>query len=97
MSVICADAVSWWRFQCELLMRLWIDLANSPHVPFFRALIEEFVARGAEIEFTARDFAETIPLARAAGLSPHAIGGYGGGPNSRDTGRVIKQAWATGS
>jgi len=75
-------------------MRLWIDLANSPHVPFFRALIEEFVARGAEIEFTARDFAETIPLARAAGLSPHAIGGYGGRRISGKAGNLSRRAWA---
>ena len=47
-------------------MRLWIDLANSPHVPFFKALAARFVERGHEIEITARDFAETVPLAKAA-------------------------------
>ncbi len=50
-------------------MRLWIDLANSPHVPFFRALANRFIAQGHEIETTAREFAETIPLARAADSS----------------------------
>src|SRR5437763_1749864 len=44
-------------------MRIWIDLANSPHVPFFRALIPEFVARGHHVELTARDFAQTVYLA----------------------------------
>ena len=42
---------------------IWIDLANSPHVPFFRALIPEFVGRGHEVEISARDFAQTVELA----------------------------------
>jgi len=41
-------------------LRIWIDLSNSPHVPFFRALIPEFVARGHEVEITARNFAQTV-------------------------------------
>ena len=60
-------------------MRIWIDLANSPHVPFFRALIPEFVARGHQVEITARDFAQTVELALNAGMTPHVIGGHGGG------------------
>ncbi|MGH9879954.1 MAG: DUF354 domain-containing protein, partial [Pyrinomonadaceae bacterium] len=55
-------------------MRIWIDLANSPHVPFFRALIPEFKKRGHQVEITARDFAETVALAEAAGLNPQVIG-----------------------
>jgi len=38
--------------------RIWIDLANSPHVPFFAALIPEFRQRGHQIEVTARDYAQ---------------------------------------
>jgi predicted glycosyltransferase len=60
-------------------MRIWIDLANSPHVPFFRALIPEFAARGHQVEISARDFAQTVELATNAGLMPHVIGGHGGG------------------
>ena len=41
-------------------MRIWIDLANSPHVPFFRALIPEFTARGHHVEISARDYAQTV-------------------------------------
>jgi len=59
-------------------MRIWIDLANSPHVPFFSALNEEFAERGHEVELTARDFAETVDLARAAGLEAQVIGTHGG-------------------
>lgn len=60
-------------------MRIWIDLANSPHVPFFHALIPEFIARGHSVEISARDFAQTVELATKAGMMAHVIGGHGGG------------------
>jgi uncharacterized protein len=82
-------------------MRIWIDLANSPHVPFFRALIPEFNRRGHEIEITARDFAETVPLAVAAELSPEIIGGHGGKELTGKAGNLFGRAralrsWARG-
>ena len=60
-------------------MRIWIDLANSPHVPFFGALAREFARRGHESEFTARRYAQTVEMAEAAGLRPSVVGGHGGG------------------
>jgi predicted glycosyltransferase len=77
-------------------MRLWIDLANSPHVPFFRALINRFEAAGHEIEVTARDFAETVPLANAASLSPDVVGAHGGRAVSAKAGNLMSRAWALG-
>jgi len=75
-------------------MRIWIDLANSPHVPFFRALIPEFVAHGHQVEITARDFAQTVELALNAGMMPHVIGGHGGGSISGKAGNLIGRAGA---
>ena len=75
-------------------MRIWIDLANSPHVPFFRALIDDFKSRGHEIEITARQFAETVPLALAAGLAPVVIGGHGGRELTGKAGNLFHRAWA---
>jgi predicted glycosyltransferase len=75
-------------------MRIWIDLANSPHVPFFSALIPEFVARGHQIEITARDFAQTVELALKAGLTPHVVGGHGGGTISGKAGNLVGRAGA---
>jgi predicted glycosyltransferase len=75
-------------------MRIWIDLANSPHVPFFRALIPEFVARGHQVEITARDFAQTVELAMKAGMTPHVIGGHGGGSMTGKAGNLIGRAAA---
>lgn len=75
-------------------MRIWIDLANSPHVPFFRALANEFSERGHEIEITAREFAETVPLAEAAGFAPTVIGGHGGRELAGKAGNLFQRAWA---
>jgi uncharacterized protein len=35
--------------------KIWIDIDNSPHVPFFRPIIEELENRGCQILLTARD------------------------------------------
>lgn len=78
-------------------MRLWIDLANSPHVPFFRALIDRFVQHGHEVKVTARDFAETIPLAKAANLSIEVIGEHAGPQVSAKAGNLMSRAWSLAS
>jgi predicted glycosyltransferase len=78
-------------------MKIWIDLANSPHVPFFRALNDRFLADGHEVEFTARDFAETVPLATAARLSPHIVGVHGGKPVTAKAGNLMSRAWSLAS
>src|SRR6185436_2739982 len=73
-------------------MRIWIDLANSPHVPFFHALIPEFTARGHRVEITARDFAQTVELAINAGMMPHVIGRHGGGTIRGKAGNLVGRA-----
>ncbi len=75
-------------------MRIWIDLANSPHVPFFRALIPEFTSRGHQVEITARDFAQTVALAAQAGMLPHVVGGHGGGSIAGKAGNLVGRAAA---
>ena len=82
-------------------MLIWVDLANSPHVPFFRALKSGLEARGAELRMTARDFAQTVELARSAGLEPVIIGGFGGRALAGKAGNLIGRAaslarWARG-
>ena len=78
-------------------MRLWIDLANSPHVPFFKALSKRFISEGHEIETTAREFAETVTLARAAGFEAHVVGIHGGRAVSAKAGTLMSRAWALGN
>jgi predicted glycosyltransferase len=82
-------------------MRIWIDLANSPHVPFFRPLTNEFIRRNHQVVVTARAFAETVELAEAAGFKAEVIGGHGGGKLAGKAGNLAQRAlalarWARG-
>jgi predicted glycosyltransferase len=82
-------------------MRIWIDFGNSPHVPFFRALVTEFEARGHEVETTARAFAQTVELAHAAGFRPVVIGRHGGRRLAGKARKLLRRAfglarWARG-
>jgi predicted glycosyltransferase len=78
-------------------MRIWIDLANSPHVPFFAALAREFARRGHAVEFTARRYAQTVELADAAGLGATVVGGHGGGRLTGKAGNIFGRAWSLAS
>jgi predicted glycosyltransferase len=82
-------------------MLIWIDLANSPHVPFFAALRAEFLARGHELEVTAREFAQTVELAEQTDLAPTVIGEHGGRALKGKAGNLLGRAralrsWARG-
>jgi len=74
-------------------MRIWIDLANSPQVLFFRPLIPELKKQGHEITITSRHFAQTIELADQYGLEHTPIGGHGGKKISNIGVELIKRAW----
>ena len=60
-------------------MRVWVDLTNSPHVLVLRPVIERLRAAGADVEVTARDFAQTVALAERYGLDAEVIGRHRGG------------------
>jgi predicted glycosyltransferase len=60
-------------------VRVWVDLTNSPHVLVLRPVIEGLRARGADVEVTARDFAQTVGLAERFGLRVDVIGRHRGG------------------
>jgi predicted glycosyltransferase len=58
--------------------RIWIDLANSPHVLFFKPIISEFEAQGHTVIISARDFAQTISLAKNHNMKFTVIGEHAG-------------------
>ncbi len=60
-------------------MRVWVDVTNSPHVPFFRPLIAILHDRGHDVDVTARDFAQTLELLDAAGIGHEVVGPPHGG------------------
>lgn len=57
---------------------VWIDLENSPHVPFFKPIIRELEKRGHTILLTARDCFQVCDLADLMGLSYERIGHHYG-------------------
>jgi predicted glycosyltransferase len=50
--------------RCGHRHKIWIDLDNSPHVPFFAPIIEELQQRGYDLVLTSRDNAQVIELLR---------------------------------
>jgi len=56
-------------------MRVWIDMANSPHPLFFAPISRTLAAHGHELVVTARDHAQTAELARARWPEMELIGG----------------------
>jgi predicted glycosyltransferase len=57
---------------------LWIDLDNSPHVPFFRPIIEVLRQRGYPVVITARDAFQVSELTRLYGITCFSIGRHYG-------------------
>lgn len=58
--------------------KIWIDLENTPHVPFFRPIIEELDRRGYSTFLTARDCSQTCGLADLLGVPYKRIGRHYG-------------------
>ncbi|HEX4004990.1 MAG TPA: DUF354 domain-containing protein [Acidobacteriaceae bacterium] len=60
------------------IQKVWIDLDNSPHVPFFRPIMEELERRGFQVILTARDCFQVCELADLAGLKYRKVGRHYG-------------------
>jgi len=60
-------------------MKVWIDMTNSPHVPFFRPLLGLLEERGHDVSVSARDFAQTLELLDAANIEHTVVGPPHGG------------------
>jgi len=58
--------------------KIWIDLENSPHVPFFKPIIEELDKNGYRVIITARDCFQVCGLADLYGLEYKKIGRHYG-------------------
>jgi predicted glycosyltransferase len=58
--------------------RIWIDMDNSPHVPFFIPIIEELRKRGHEVILTARDAYQVRELLELHHLSCMVLGRHFG-------------------
>jgi hypothetical protein len=70
-------------------VRVWIDVSNSPQVPFFRPLIALLEARGHAVEVTTRDYAQTLELLRLHGIPHEVVGPPHGGPGAWGKARAM--------
>jgi predicted glycosyltransferase len=70
-------------------VKIWVDLDNTPHVPFFIPIIRELERRGHEVVLTARDAFQVCDLAEEKGLRFLRVGRhYGKNPVMKITGLV---------
>ena len=58
--------------------KIWIDLDNSPHVPFFSPIIKELEGQGVAVTVTARDAFQVSELVKLHGLPCKCIGRHYG-------------------
>ena len=75
-------------------MRVWIDVSNSPQVPFFRPLIALLRERGHDVDVTTREYAQTTELLALHGI-PHEVvgpphGGAGVAGKARSLARRVR-------
>lgn len=60
------------------MKKVWIDLDNTPHVPFFEPILLELKARGYPVLLTARDAFQVAELAEQKGLPVIKVGRHYG-------------------
>jgi len=58
--------------------KIWIDLDNSPHVPFFRPIIDDLRKKGYEVFVTARDAYQVRELLEFYGIDSKVVGKHYG-------------------
>ncbi len=58
--------------------KIWIELDNSPHVPFFNPIIKELKQRGYQVTLTARDCFQVCGLAELFNMQYKRIGRHYG-------------------
>ena len=58
--------------------KIWIDIDNSPHVPFFKPIMQKLESRGFEIILTARDTYQVCDLLKFHQLSCRVVGRHYG-------------------
>ncbi len=59
-------------------IKIWIDLENTPHIPFFGPIVRELRKRGHRVVITARDGYQTCELAEFHGMHFQRIGRHYG-------------------
>jgi predicted glycosyltransferase len=64
-------------------VRVWLDMTAPAHPVVFRPVIERLREAGHDVDVTARDYAQTLPLLDRLGIPYTAIGRHGGASRVR--------------
>ncbi len=72
-------------------MKVWIDLANSPHPLLFAPIARRFERQGWEVEVTVRDHAQTLELARERWPAAELIGGASPGGRTAKARAIVER------
>jgi predicted glycosyltransferase len=70
-------------------VRVWIDVSNSPQVPFFRPLVALLRTRGHDVEVTTREYAQTVELLSLHGIDHEVVGPEHGGAHAARKARAM--------
>ncbi len=70
-------------------MRVWIDISNSPQVPFFRPLVSLLRDRGHDVHVTTRQYAQTVELLALHGIEHTVVGPDHGGARAVGKARAM--------
>jgi predicted glycosyltransferase len=70
-------------------VRAWIDVSNSPQVPFFRPLIALLLERGHDVRVTTREYAQTTELLSLHGIEHEVVGPRHGGAGALGKARAM--------
>jgi predicted glycosyltransferase len=81
-------------------MKVWIDLSNSPHPLLFAPVVRRLRNEGHEVALTARDNAQTVPLALERWPETTVIGGHAPRERSAKLRAIVQRVadlrrWAT--
>ena len=75
-------------------MRIWIDMTAPAHPVVFRPIIRLLREAGHEVEVTARDYAQNIPLLERMGMEHTAVGpGHGGATTAGKAKALAARTW----
>jgi uncharacterized protein len=72
-------------------MRLWFDMTAPAHPVVFRPVIEQLLRDGHEVDVTARDYAQTVPLLERHGIPFTLIGRHGGASRVRKVAALVNR------
>lgn len=78
LHLVCAPQRAGHRLNEVATSEVWLDLSTAPDPLFFRPIARRLESLGLRIWVTAREFGETVEIARRCGFDVDVVGRHGG-------------------